>query len=302
MSAVVRELRVDDASSIARIYNEAVAKRLATFDEGPASVDEIAADLRAHLPTHPSLGVVIDDELVAYASTSPHSEYKPYRGIAEFSVYVAERYRGRGLGRLVLHDLVARCEAAGFAKLLSRILIENAASRALCASLGFREVGVYERHARLDGVWRDVVIVEKLLEGAMKPSVMFVCRHNTGRSQMAEAYLRYFAGDAVDVASAGTIAAAMPDPGVVAVMAEDGIDISAARPKLLDPLRVDRADRIITMGCDVEGVPRIDADWGLPDPRGQPPERVREIRDEVKAKAKALADLIVASKLTHPAG
>jgi protein-tyrosine-phosphatase len=122
------------------------------------------------------------------------------------------------------------------------------------------------------------------------PSVLFVCRHNTGRSQMAEAYLRHFLGDRVDVASAGTIAADVPDPGVVAVMAEDGIDISAARPKLLEAQRTAKADRIITMGCDVEGVPRIDEDWGLPDPKGQPPERVREIRDTVKAKARALAD------------
>lgn len=123
----------------------------------------------------------------------------------------------------------------------------------------------------------------------MKPSILFVCRHNTGRSQMAEAYVRALLGDRFDVASAGTIAADAPDPGVVAVMAEDGIDISAARPKLLDPHVVERAGRIITMGCDVEGVPRIDDDWGLPDPKGQPLERVREIRDLVRAKARALA-------------
>jgi arsenate reductase len=123
----------------------------------------------------------------------------------------------------------------------------------------------------------------------MKPSVLFVCRHNTGRSQMAEAYLRHFMGDGVDVASAGTIAAEVPDPGVVAIMAEDGIDISAARPKLLSSQRTDGVDRIITMGCDVEGVPRIDDDWGLPDPKGQPPDIVREIRETVKAKARALA-------------
>jgi len=111
---------------------------------------------------------------------------------------------------------------------------------------------------------------------------------------MAEAYLRHFAGDAVDVASAGTIAADMPDPGVVAIMAEDGIDISAARPKLLETQRLDGVDRIITMGCDVEGVPRIDDDWGLPDPKGQPPDVVREIRDTVKAKARALGDELLA--------
>ena len=122
-----------------------------------------------------------------------------------------------------------------------------------------------------------------------KPLVLFVCRHNTGRSQMAEAYLRHFAGDRVEVASAGTIAADVPDPGVVAIMAEDGIDISHARPKLVDPEIANRADRIITMGCDVEGVPRIDEDWGLPDPKGQPPERVRDIRNLIKEKTKLLA-------------
>jgi len=133
-----------------------------------------------------------------------------------------------------------------------------------------------------------------------KPLVLFVCKHNTGRSQMAEAYLRHFAGDAVEVASAGTIAADAPDPGVVAVMAEDGIDISSARPKLLDPEKVGRANMIITMGCDVAGVPRVDGDWGLPDPKGQSAERVREIRDMVKEKAHELAhELGVEHTHTH---
>lgn len=108
-------------------------------------------------------------------------------------------------------------------------------------------------------------------------------------SVIAEAYLRTFVGDAVEVASAGTVAADVPDPGVVNIMAEDGIDISSARPKLLDPEVAARATRIITMGCDVAGVPRIAADWGLPDPKGQPTERVREIRDLVRGKALELA-------------
>ena len=105
---------------------------------------------------------------------------------------------------------------------------------------------------------------------------------------MAEAYLRHFAGGNLDVVSAGTTPAERPEPVVVQVMAEDGIDISAARPKLIDANIADRADRIITMGCDVQGVARIDDDWGLPDPKGQPAGRVREIRDMAKAKAKAL--------------
>lgn len=128
-----------------------------------------------------------------------------------------------------------------------------------------------------------------------KPFVLFVCRHNTGRSQMAEAYLRAFAGDDVEVASAGTEAADMPNAGVVRAMAEDGIDISRARPKLIDERVASRADRIVTMGCDVQGVPRIDDDWGLPDPKDQTPERVREIRDLVKKKAQQLAQELQAT-------
>lgn len=130
-----------------------------------------------------------------------------------------------------------------------------------------------------------------------KPFVLFVCRHNTGRSQMAEAYLRHFAGGAIEVASAGTEAADAPNAGVVAAMAEDGIDISRARPKLIDPEVAKRADRIITMGCDVQGVPRIDADWGLPDPKGQSPERVRDIRDQVKKKARELARELLSNQI-----
>ncbi len=122
-----------------------------------------------------------------------------------------------------------------------------------------------------------------------KPSVLFVCKHNIGRSQMAEAFLRRFVGDDVEVTSAGTAAADGPDPGVVASMAEMNMDISGARPKLIDPAVLARADRIISMGCDVEGVPRVDADWGLADPKGKSPERVRQIRDLVCTKAGELA-------------
>lgn len=132
-----------------------------------------------------------------------------------------------------------------------------------------------------------------------KPFILFVCRHNTGRSQMAEAYLRHFAGDDVDVASAGTIPAEKPADIVVEAMAEDGIDISRARPKLIDPSAAQRADLIITMGCDVEGVPRVDADWGLPDPKGQPIERVRDIRDLVKSKTRDLLRSLGADKVAQ---
>ncbi|MGP6157642.1 MAG: low molecular weight phosphatase family protein [Vulcanimicrobiaceae bacterium] len=127
-----------------------------------------------------------------------------------------------------------------------------------------------------------------------KPLVLFVCGDNAGRSQMAEAFLRRFAGNDLEIASAGLFAADHLDAVVVAAMAEMNMDLSAVRPKLLDPAIVARADRIIAMGGDVAGLPRVDDDWGLPDPKGQPLERVREIRDLACHKAGELAGELAA--------
>ncbi len=104
-----------------------------------------------------------DGDVVAFAATGQYRPRECYAGVAECSVYVARPYRGRGAGGLALDALISAAGAAGFWKLLSRIFVENAASRSLVARAGFREVGVYERHGQLDGVWRDVVIVERLL-------------------------------------------------------------------------------------------------------------------------------------------
>ena len=101
--------------------------------------------------------------VVAFAATSGYRPRDCYAGIAEFSVYVERGSRGLGAGRLAMAALVEAATAAGFHKLVSRVFVENGASRALLRSAGFREVGTYERHARLDGAWRDVVIVERLL-------------------------------------------------------------------------------------------------------------------------------------------
>jgi len=83
--------------------------------------------------------------------------------VAEFSVYVGREGRGRGAGRIAMEALIDAARTAGFWKLLSRVFVENEASRGLLAKVGFREVGVYEKHAQLDGEWRDVVIVERLI-------------------------------------------------------------------------------------------------------------------------------------------
>jgi arsenate reductase len=128
-----------------------------------------------------------------------------------------------------------------------------------------------------------------------KPVILFVCNHNAGRSQMAQAYLRHIAPDAFEAASAGSNPADAVNPIVVEALAEDGIDIANARPQLVDVPTMDRAARIISMGCKDGCLTRKNEDWELPDPAGQPIERVREIRDLVKSK---VADLV--ARLTLP--
>jgi phosphinothricin acetyltransferase len=103
-------------------------------------------------------------EVIAFASTSEYRPRECYAGVAEFSVYAARSARGRGAGRLAMQSLMDEARKAGFWKLVSRVFVENAASRALLDNIGFREVGIYERHAQLHGTWRDVVIVERLLD------------------------------------------------------------------------------------------------------------------------------------------
>ena len=156
----VRPATPADAAVIAAIYNQGIADRVATFETRPRTAADIAAWFDG---THPVVVAERDGAVVAFASASTYRPRDCYRGVAEFSVYVAREWRGRGAGRAALAALVYACERAGFWKLVSRVFVENAASRGLLAALGFREVGVYEKHGRLDGAWRDVVIVERLL-------------------------------------------------------------------------------------------------------------------------------------------
>ena len=149
-----------DAGAIARIYNEGIVDRVATFETEPRTT----ADIEAWFGPDRVLVVAENaHRVVAFASTSNYRSRPCYAGVAEFSVYVAREARGQGAGTRVMQALLEQAEAAGYWKLVSRVFPENAASRGLLRNLGFREVGIYEKHARLDGVWRDVVIVERLL-------------------------------------------------------------------------------------------------------------------------------------------
>jgi L-amino acid N-acyltransferase YncA len=160
-----RQAGPEDADAIAAIYNQGIEDRIATFETRPRSAQDVAAWFDGR---HPAVVVEQGGEVVGFASASTYRPRDCYAGVAEFSVYVARPARGRGVGRLAMQALIRAAEAAGYWKLVSRIFVENTASRALMRSVGFREVGVYEKHGRLDGVWRDVVIVERLIDGNVR--------------------------------------------------------------------------------------------------------------------------------------
>jgi L-amino acid N-acyltransferase YncA len=151
-----------DAAAIAAIYNEGIADRIATFETEPRSAGQIAGWF-----TGRQLVIVAETEAtgpVAFAASFRYSDRACYRGIGEFSVYVRRDYRGGGAGRAVLAALIEVATAAGLHKLTSRVFPENLASRALLKGLGFAEIGIHRRHGKLDGLWRDCVIVERLLD------------------------------------------------------------------------------------------------------------------------------------------
>jgi len=149
-----------DAARIAAIYNEGIEDRVATFEtrlRAPADIEKWFDG------AHPIVVAEEGGRVVGFASTSSYRPRDCYAQNAEFSVYVARSHRGRGVGKQALEALIEASRAAGIHKLISRIFPENMASRAACRAAGFREVGVYERHGKLDGVWRDCVIVERLV-------------------------------------------------------------------------------------------------------------------------------------------
>lgn len=161
INAVISRLATpDDAAAIAAIYNYGIEERIATFETRPRTAEDIRGWFDG---THPVVVVQEADEVIAFAVTFPYRPRQCYVGIAEFSVYVARDSRGRGAGKLAMQSLITAAQQAGFWKLLSRIFVENHASRSLVISCGFREVGIYEKHGKLDGIWRDVVIVERLI-------------------------------------------------------------------------------------------------------------------------------------------
>jgi L-amino acid N-acyltransferase YncA len=156
----IRPAQAGDLARVAEIYNTGIAEGVATFETRPRTAEEISTWIGDGRP----FIVAIDGEhVIGWARAGAYSDRCVYEGVGEHAVYVDPDARGRGLGRTLLTELCAEAERRGLYKLTSRVFTDNEPSRAAHRAAGFREVGVHRRHGRLDGQWKDCVVVERLL-------------------------------------------------------------------------------------------------------------------------------------------
>ena len=153
---LVRPLHPDDYPAVAAVFAEGIATGQATFETQVPSWETWDA---AHLRNHRFVAE-LDGDVVGWVAIVPYSRRAVYRGVGEESVYVAERARGRGVGRALLEAVIASARDGGLWTLQAGVFPDNTASLELHRRLGFREVGVRERIGRLNGIWRDVVLLE----------------------------------------------------------------------------------------------------------------------------------------------
>lgn len=158
---VVRPAILEDAESICGIYNAAIAERGSTFETEP----RVAGDFEKRVDDA-RLPLLVGDTgngVIGWAGLSSYSSRPCYAGIGECSVYVAVDARGRGVGTALTEALVSVAEESGFHKLIGKLFTDNVASARLVERCGFSSVGLHRRHGQLDGDWRDVLVVERLL-------------------------------------------------------------------------------------------------------------------------------------------
>jgi L-amino acid N-acyltransferase YncA len=160
--AAIRAAEGADAQAIADIYNDGIATRLATFETD----ERTAQDVEAWLADGERLPVLVaeqDDVVLGWARIHAYSDRPVYAGVGEVSVYVAEHARGKGLGRGLLEALQDSARELDYWKLVGKLFTANAASAAMVRRCGWRDVGMHHKHSRLDGEWRDVLVVERVL-------------------------------------------------------------------------------------------------------------------------------------------
>jgi L-amino acid N-acyltransferase YncA len=154
-----------DAEAVAAIYNIGIAERQATFETRPRRSEEIEELIEEG---RPFLVAEREGRIVGFARVSAYSSRPAYAGVGEHGVYVGPSARGAGIGKRLLDALAQAAEDDGYYKLTSRVFTTNHASLALHRAAGFSEVGVQRRHGRLDGEWKDTILVERLLGDALR--------------------------------------------------------------------------------------------------------------------------------------
>jgi L-amino acid N-acyltransferase YncA len=159
---MVRPARPDDCPAIAAIYTRGIEGRTATFETRPKSADDVGPWVEG-ADRFPVLVATHDHEVLGWARVGPYADVAAYRGVGELQIYVDPAARGRGVGTELMQGTFEAAEGAGYWKLVGKLFPENEPSRALLRRCGFRDVGLHHRHGRLDGHWRDVLVVERLL-------------------------------------------------------------------------------------------------------------------------------------------
>jgi L-amino acid N-acyltransferase YncA len=163
-AAFVRAAVAGDIDAVCAIHNAAIAERGSTFETDPRSPRDFSG--RIENAEFPLLVGVVGANVVGWAGLAPYSSRECYAGIGEASVYVDAAARGRGLGTALTAALAGAAEDLGFHKLIGKLFTDNAASIRLVERCGFSSVGLHRRHGQLDGAWRDVLVVERLLDPA----------------------------------------------------------------------------------------------------------------------------------------
>jgi phosphinothricin acetyltransferase len=164
----IRPARVGDAKEIARIYNQGVQDRAATFENAYVTPEERYLWLAARPDKYPVLLAEVKHTLMGWASLTPYSPRRCYDGIAELSIYIERSLRGHGVALELMKAMQNAAAEKGFHKLIGRIITDNEPARKLCQATGWREVGIHEKHGKLGNEWHDLLLVEYLIPENLK--------------------------------------------------------------------------------------------------------------------------------------
>jgi L-amino acid N-acyltransferase YncA/protein-tyrosine-phosphatase len=276
--------------AVKAIYEDGIATGNATFQTEAPSWEEWDD---GHLQN--CRLVVIENEIViGWAALSLVSRRPVYAGVAEVSIYIGNGFKGKGIGKKLLQELIIQSEANGIWTLQASIFPENNSSVQLHQNCGFRVIGTKEKIGKMGDLWRDNVFLERrstvvgVNDKNKKMKLLFVCVENSNRSQMSQAFAKIIDGDAVEAFSAGSKPSGIVNPKAIAAMAELNYDLSVHDSKSLQEVeQYAPFDAVVTMGCG-DACPWMPAknfvDWVIPDPKHMEPEQFNEVRDYIKGK------------------